>query len=73
MKIVFETLDELFSDFADDYFFRIGEFEPVPPLYTYQPKTKTVYMYPGVVVGTCETVEAFKEKYKDYKISVYGP
>lgn len=73
MKIIFETLDELFSDFAEDYIFRIGQFAPTPPLYTYDPKTKTVYVYPGVVVGTCETVEEFKEKYKGNKISVYDP
>lgn len=71
MKIIFETLGEFFSDFAEDYIFGIGEFAPLPPQYTYIPKTKEVLDCAGAVVDECKSVKEFKEKYGKYKISVW--
>lgn len=71
MKIIFETLGELFSDFAEDYIFGIGTCSHLPPQYTYVPKTKEVLDCSGVVIDTCKTIKEFKEKYKNWKITVW--
>lgn len=71
MKIIFETLGEFFSDFAEDYIFGIGIYAPPPPQYTYNPKTKEVLDCSGVVIDTCKTIKEFKEKYGRNKISVW--
>ena len=72
MKIIFETLGELFSDFAEDYIFGIGMFESAPTAYTYVPKTKQVLDSIGVCIDTCENTEEFKEKYKGKRICVWN-
>ena len=65
MKIIFETLAELFSDEAEDMIFGIGTYAPPPPPYTYNPKTKEVVDSIGVVIDTCKTIKEFKEKYRN--------
>lgn len=71
MKIIFETLGELFSDFAEDYIFGIGTCAPLRPAYKYIPKTKEVVNSIGVVVDTCKSIKEFKEKYGRYGVSVW--
>lgn len=71
MKIIFETLDELFSDFAEDYIFGMGTCAPLPPQYTYVPKTKEVVDCVGVTIDTCESIKEFNEKYKTFRTIVW--
>lgn len=63
MKIIIETLGELFSDEVEDMLFGMGKYAPLPPTHTYIPKTKEVVDSIGVVIDKCKTVKEFKEKY----------
>lgn len=63
MKIIFETLDEIFSDEAEDMFFGMGKYAPLPPMYTYIPSTKEVVDCSGVVIDKCKTKKEFNKKY----------
>lgn len=65
MKIIFETLDEIFSDEAEDMFFGLGAYAPLLPMYTYVPSTKEVVDGVGIVIDKCETKEEFFEKYPE--------
>lgn len=64
MKIVYETLNELFSDDAEMRLFQIGPYAPPPPMYTYIPEEKIVLDAIGCLLDkNIETVEEFKLKY----------
>ena len=65
MKIIIETLGELFSDEVEDMLFGMGKYAPLPPPQTYNPKTKEVVDSIGVVIDECKTVEEFKKKYRN--------